>query len=77
MTFTATCDPDKARIVLNRMFVESLPVDHKKERIASDAYDLDDAQAVRWLELVLCDGHFVSWTFYSNLGDDYHICLRS
>lgn len=77
MSFTTTCDADKARSALQHFFLQSLPVGHEKKRIASDAYDLDSEQAVLWLKLVLCDGHFISWTFLMGLSDDYHICLRS
>ena len=77
MSFTTTCDADKARSALQHFFLQSLPVGHEKERIGSDAYDLDNEQAVSWLKLVLCDGHFISWTFLMGFDDDYHICLRS
>jgi hypothetical protein len=77
MSFTITCDADKARSALQHFFLQSLPVGHDKERIGSDAYSLDNEQAVLWLKLVLCDGHFISWQFVTGLKDEYHICLRS
>lgn len=75
-SFASTCDADKARNVLQTMFVQSLPQGHDAKRIGGDAYDLDDSQAVEWLAHVLCNGHFISWQFFGS-SDDYVITLRA
>ena len=64
MSFSSTCDADKARNVLKSMFHESLPYTVKSEapeRIFNVFHVFTDEEATSWLEQVLCHGHFVSW----------------
>lgn len=64
MSFTTTCDADKARIVLELMFKRSLPnwvVTDSPERIYNEFHLFEDEEAVRWLDLILCHEHFISW----------------
>lgn len=78
MSFSTTCDADKARNVLKFMFHESLPYAVKAEapeRIYNEFHLFEDEEAVRWLDLVLCHEHFVSWGITQ--GDMYVPCLRT
>lgn len=76
MTFTATCDANKARTILQLMFEQSLPATHDKARVANDTLLMSNEEVVHWLELVLFRQYSIGWTFLSSLDDKYHICLR-
>lgn len=73
--FTSTCDADKARHLLRTLFIESLPAQRDEKRVSDDAAHLSDAQAVEWLQDVLCRGCFVTWRIDPD-DDMYRMCLR-